>query len=89
MAFGDISPDAVLAAIQIPTDMPGVAIAGDSTGGWARIRAPHTSLRQAVNICNRHADLVPDLPALASFRPALDSPKRLPDPAVESAPAAA
>ncbi|MGW4821441.1 FtsK/SpoIIIE domain-containing protein [Streptomyces sp. NPDC004227] len=89
MAFGDIAPDAVLAAIQIPTDTPGVAITGDSTGGWARIRAPHTSLRQAVNTCNRHADLAPDLPALASFRPALGTLKSVPAPAVESAPAAA
>ncbi|MER6432421.1 FtsK/SpoIIIE domain-containing protein [Streptomyces sp900105245] len=71
MAFGDISPDAVLAAIQIPTDAPGVAVTGDSSGGWARIRAPHTSLRQAVNICNRHADRAPHLPALAAFRPAV------------------
>ncbi|MFF4013956.1 FtsK/SpoIIIE domain-containing protein [Streptomyces sp. NPDC001843] len=70
MAFGDISPDAVLAAIQIPTDTPGVAVTGDSSGGWSRIRAPHTSLREAVNICNRHADRTPDLPALAAFRPA-------------------
>ncbi|MFF7127571.1 FtsK/SpoIIIE domain-containing protein [Streptomyces sp. NPDC008240] len=71
MAFGDISPDAVLAAIQIPAEMRGIAIAGDSTGGWHRIRAPHTSLRQAVNICNRHSDRTPDLPELASFRPEL------------------
>ncbi|MGW1798930.1 FtsK/SpoIIIE domain-containing protein [Streptomyces sp. NPDC001984] len=89
MAFGDIAPDAVLAAIQIPTDMPGVAIAGDSTGGWARIRAPHTSLRQAVSTCNRHADLTPDLPTLAPFRPALDVAKPLDAPAVESIPATA
>ncbi|MBG0855190.1 plasmid transfer protein [Streptomyces spinoverrucosus] len=73
MAFGDISPDAVLAAIQIPAETRGVAIAGDSTGGWHRIRAPHTSLRQAVNICNKHADRTPDLPALAPFRPAAAS----------------
>ncbi|WP_371791647.1 FtsK/SpoIIIE domain-containing protein [Streptomyces sp. NBC_01471] len=71
MAFGDIAPDAVLAAIQIPTDVPGIAVSGDSTGGWTRIRAPHTSLRQAVNICNRYADRTPDLPALAAFRPAV------------------
>ncbi|MFG2455440.1 FtsK/SpoIIIE domain-containing protein [Streptomyces sp. NPDC048512] len=71
MAFGDISPDAVLAAIQIPAETRGIAIAGDSSGGWHRIRAPHTSLRQAVNICNRHADRTPDLPELAPFRPAL------------------
>ncbi|QDO08280.1 FtsK/SpoIIIE domain-containing protein [Streptomyces sp. S1D4-23] len=70
MAFGDISPDAVLAAIQIPTDTPGIAVTGDSSGGWARIRAPHTSLREAVNLCNKHADRTPDLPALAAFRPA-------------------
>ncbi|GAX49866.1 FtsK/SpoIIIE domain-containing protein [Streptomyces olivochromogenes] len=70
MAFGDISPDAVLAAIQIPTDAPGIAVTGDSSGGWARIRAPHTSLREAVNLCNKHADRTPDLPALAAFRPA-------------------
>ncbi|MFF3592139.1 FtsK/SpoIIIE domain-containing protein [Streptomyces sp. NPDC002387] len=88
MAFGDIAPDAVLAAIQIPTDMPGVAITGDSTGGWTRIRAPHTSLRQAVNICNRHADLTPDLPTLAPFRPALGIPAPADAPAVESIPAA-
>jgi S-DNA-T family DNA segregation ATPase FtsK/SpoIIIE len=70
MAFGDISPDAVLAAIQIPAETRGIAIAGDSTGGWYRIRAPHTSLRQAVNICNRYADRTPDVPALAAYRPA-------------------
>ncbi|MET8028469.1 FtsK/SpoIIIE domain-containing protein [Streptomyces avermitilis] len=71
MAFGDISPDAVLAAIQIPTETPGIAVTGDSSGGWTRIRAPHTSLREAVNICNKHADRTPDLPELAAFRPAV------------------
>ncbi|MER7839758.1 FtsK/SpoIIIE domain-containing protein [Streptomyces sp. NPDC096040] len=70
MAFGDIAPDAVLAAIQIPAATRGLAIAGDSTGGWHRIRAPHTSLREAVNICNKHAHRTPDVPALAAFRPA-------------------
>ncbi len=70
MAFGDIAPDAVLAAIQIPAENRGSAIAGDSTGGWHRIRAPHTSLREAVNICNKHAHRTPDVPALAAFRPA-------------------
>ncbi|MGW5249388.1 FtsK/SpoIIIE domain-containing protein [Streptomyces sp. NPDC004129] len=81
MAFGDIAPDAVLAAIQIPSDMPGVAIAGDSTGGWARIRAPHTSMRQAANICNRHVSRVPELPALEPFRPALVHLTAVKDPA--------
>ncbi|MER6732577.1 FtsK/SpoIIIE domain-containing protein [Streptomyces puniciscabiei] len=89
MAFGDIAPDAVLAAIQIPTDMPGVAITGDSSGGWAQIRAPHTSLRQAVNTCNQYADLAPDLPVLAPFRPALATSTPVEAPAVESIPATA
>ncbi|MEW2317056.1 FtsK/SpoIIIE domain-containing protein [Streptomyces bauhiniae] len=73
MAFGDIAPDAVLAAIQIPAEMRGLAIAGDSSGGWHRIRAPHTSLRQAVNICNRYADRTPVLPELAACRPVLSA----------------
>ncbi|MFF3462167.1 FtsK/SpoIIIE domain-containing protein [Streptomyces sp. NPDC002619] len=87
MAFGDIAPDAVLAAIQIPTDTPGIAVTGDSSGGWARIRAPHTSLRAAVNICNRYADWTPDLPALAAFRPIVGSPTPVCDPLAKAAPA--
>ncbi|MCX5288085.1 FtsK/SpoIIIE domain-containing protein [Streptomyces sp. NBC_00183] len=89
MAFGDISPDAVLAAIQIPAEMRGIAIAGDSSGGWHRIRAPHTSLRQAVNLCNRHADRTPDLPELAPFRPALSGPAAAPVPSAKASPATA
>ncbi|OEJ24818.1 plasmid transfer protein [Streptomyces agglomeratus] len=89
MAFGDISPDAVLAAIQIPTDAPGLAVTGDSTGGWARIRAPHTTLRQAVNACNRHADRTPDVPELAAFRPVLPHLALTPTPAIETTPATA
>ncbi|QEU93991.1 FtsK/SpoIIIE domain-containing protein [Streptomyces kanamyceticus] len=69
MAFGDISPYAVFAATQIPNDRRGMAVVGYSTGDWFRIRTPHTTLRQAVNACNRHADLTPDLPELARFRP--------------------
>ncbi|MFJ4889110.1 FtsK/SpoIIIE domain-containing protein [Streptomyces sp. NPDC088788] len=84
MAFGDISPDAVLAAIQIPAETRGIAIAGDSSGGWHRIRAPHTSLRQAVNICNRHADRTPDLLELAPFRPALPGITAEPVPLVKA-----
>ncbi|MFF8290584.1 FtsK/SpoIIIE domain-containing protein [Streptomyces sp. NPDC016309] len=85
MAFGDISPDAVLAAIQIPAELRGVAVAGDSTGGWHRIRAPHTTLRQAVNICNRHADRTPELPELAPFRPALTGSASAPVPLSKTA----
>ncbi|MET8291987.1 FtsK/SpoIIIE domain-containing protein [Streptomyces sp. NPDC005132] len=87
MAFGDIAPDAVLAAIQIPTETPGIAVTGDSSGGWARIRAPHTTLRQAVNLCNKHAGRTPDLPALAPFRPVVGSPAPVSGPLAKAAPA--
>ncbi|MFF0061740.1 FtsK/SpoIIIE domain-containing protein [Streptomyces sp. NPDC005279] len=87
MAFGDISPDAVLAATQIPTDRPGTAVAGDSTGGWVRIRTPFTSLRQAVNICNANAYRTPDLPELAPFLPRLPAMSLAKVPAPAEAPA--
>ncbi|MFG2774513.1 FtsK/SpoIIIE domain-containing protein [Streptomyces sp. NPDC048350] len=89
MAFGDISPDAVLATIQIRTDRPGTAVAGDSSGGWVRIRTPHLTLRRAVNIANSHAHRTPEIPALDAFRPVLPSLIKLPAPAVETAPAPA
>ncbi|WP_405829723.1 FtsK/SpoIIIE domain-containing protein [Streptomyces sp. NBC_01176] len=87
MAFGDIAPDAVLAAIQIPTETPGIAVTGDSSGGWARIRAPHTTLRAAVNLCNKHAGRTPDLPALAPFRPVVGTPAPASEPLAKAAPA--
>ncbi|MEU3243367.1 FtsK/SpoIIIE domain-containing protein [Streptomyces sp. NPDC006875] len=87
MAFGDIAPDAVLAAIQIPTETPGIAVTGDSSGGWARIRAPHTTLRQAVNLCNKHADRTPDVPALAPFRPVVRALAPASEPLAKAAPA--
>ncbi|MFE4691687.1 FtsK/SpoIIIE domain-containing protein [Streptomyces sp. NPDC056749] len=88
MAFGDIAPDAVLAAIQIPPELRGLAIAGDASGGWHRIRAPHTSLRQAVNLCNRYADRTPDLPELAPFRPTTGTATEL-VPSAKASPATA
>ncbi|MET9877250.1 FtsK/SpoIIIE domain-containing protein [Actinacidiphila glaucinigra] len=72
MAFGDINPDAVLAVQTIPTNRPGLAICGDSSGGWVRTRTPHTTLRQAVTACNEHAHLTPEPTALAAFRPLRD-----------------
>ncbi|MDT3397201.1 FtsK/SpoIIIE domain-containing protein [Streptomyces sp. B1866] len=89
MAFADISPDAVLAATMIPTDRPGMAIVGDSSGGWVRTRTPFTSLRQAVSACNAHAHRTPGLPELAPFRPALPGPVPVPGPAAEQPPLAA
>ncbi|MEV5970978.1 FtsK/SpoIIIE domain-containing protein [Streptomyces sp. NPDC051921] len=89
MAFGDIAPDAVLATVQIPVSAPGLAITGDASGGWSRIRSPHTSLRAAVDACNKHAHLTPDLPALDAFRPVFASPAvpvAIPSPAAPATP---
>ncbi|MFB6895200.1 FtsK/SpoIIIE domain-containing protein [Streptomyces hydrogenans] len=71
MGLGDIAPDAVVAVTAIPPDRPGVAVAGDTSGGWTRIRTPELSAAEVADICTAHADLTPDLPALAAYRPAL------------------
>ncbi|MET9892439.1 FtsK/SpoIIIE domain-containing protein [Streptomyces sp. NPDC006465] len=69
MALADISPEAALAATSIPADRPGVAVVGDSSGGWSRARSPHLTLDDAAAVCRATVDLVPDLPRLTSFRP--------------------
>ncbi|MDN0193957.1 FtsK/SpoIIIE domain-containing protein [Streptomyces sp. S.PNR 29] len=74
MALGDIAPEAVHAACAIAPDRPGLAVAGDTSGGWSRIRTPYLSLGAAADVCRESAHLVPDLPALKRFRP--DMPVR-------------
>ncbi|WP_329299727.1 FtsK/SpoIIIE domain-containing protein [Streptomyces sp. NBC_00659] len=71
MALADISPEAALAATGIPADRPGVAVVGDSSGGWSRARSPHLTLDDAAAVCRATADLVPALPRLAAFRRAV------------------
>ncbi|GAB3107443.1 FtsK/SpoIIIE domain-containing protein [Streptomyces calidiresistens] len=68
MALGDIAPEAVAAACSIPPERPGLAVVGDTSGGWSRIRTPYLSLDAAAR-CRENAGLVPELPALAPFRP--------------------
>ncbi|GEJ99327.1 FtsK/SpoIIIE domain-containing protein [Streptomyces sp. 1-11] len=69
MGLADVAPDAVAAASLIPAERPGTAVAADSSGGWAKIRTPHTSRDEAKAACRDFAHLVPDLPALERFRP--------------------
>ncbi|MGW2518671.1 FtsK/SpoIIIE domain-containing protein [Streptomyces sp. NPDC001617] len=69
MALGDIAPEAVYAACAIAPERPGLAVAGDTSGGWSRIRTPYLSLSDAADTCRDAAHLVPDLPALKPFRP--------------------
>ncbi|GLP72057.1 conjugal transfer protein TraS [Streptomyces sp. TUS-ST3] len=71
MALADISPEAALAATAIPAERPGVAIVGDSSGGWSRARSPHLTLDEAAAVCRATSALVPELPRLDAFRPAV------------------
>ncbi|WFB07791.1 conjugal transfer protein TraS [Streptomyces sp. LX-29] len=71
MALGDIAPEAVGAACAIAPELPGLAVAGDTSGGWSRIRTPYLSLGDAAAVCREYVHLVPDLPALDPFRPAM------------------
>ncbi|MYR97874.1 MULTISPECIES: FtsK/SpoIIIE domain-containing protein [unclassified Streptomyces] len=73
MALGDIAPEAVFAATTIPPDRPGAAVAGDSSGGWSRIRTPAMTPAEAVAVCREYAHLTPHLAALAPFRPAVSA----------------
>ncbi|MFD7853013.1 FtsK/SpoIIIE domain-containing protein [Streptomyces microflavus] len=73
MGLGDIAPDAVFAVTTIAPDRPGVAVAGDSSGGWSRIRTPAMTPAEAVAICREYAHLTPHIAALAPFRPAISA----------------
>ncbi|WOI63348.1 FtsK/SpoIIIE domain-containing protein [Streptomyces fradiae] len=69
MGLGDIAPDAVVAVLTIPPDRPGLAVAGDSSGGWSRIRTPELSATETAALCAQYAHLTPRVPALEPFRP--------------------
>ncbi|MFD9078616.1 FtsK/SpoIIIE domain-containing protein [Streptomyces erythrochromogenes] len=71
MGLGDIAPDAVVAVTTIPPDKPGVAVAGDTSGGWSRIRTPEVSAEEAAETCAQFAHRTPALPALAPYRPVI------------------
>ena len=88
MALGDIAPEAVEAACSIAPERPGLAVAGDTSGGWSRIRTPYLSLGDAATVCQETAHLVPDVPALAPFRPHVPAaPVERPTPLVTPRPA--
>ncbi|MFD4876037.1 FtsK/SpoIIIE domain-containing protein [Streptomyces sp. NPDC058420] len=83
MALGDIAPEAVYASCAIAAELPGLAVAGDTSGGWSRIRTPHLSLTDAAATCRDAAHLAPDVPALVPFQPyvppvLVNSPKAVP-----------
>jgi S-DNA-T family DNA segregation ATPase FtsK/SpoIIIE len=69
MGLGDVAPDAVVSVTGIRADRPGVAVAGDASGYWSRIRTPEITPAQATAVCREFAHLTPELPFLAPFRP--------------------
>ncbi|MEV5463504.1 conjugal transfer protein TraS, partial [Streptomyces cellulosae] len=88
MALGDIAPEAVTAACAIAPERPGLAVAGDTFGGWSRIRTPYLSLGDAAETCREYAHLVPDLPVLKPFQPEVTvRPVESPAPIAEPRPA--
>lgn len=78
MGLGDIAPDAVVSVTGIRADRPGVAVAGDASGYWSRIRTPEITPDQAAAVCREFAHLTPELPFLVPFRP---TARTLPKPA--------
>ncbi|MEU8688528.1 FtsK/SpoIIIE domain-containing protein [Streptomyces sp. NPDC048665] len=89
MALGDIAPEAVYAACAIAPERPGLAVAGDTSGGWSRIRTPFLSLADAAEVCRESAHMVPDLPTLEPFRPAVPvGPTGAPAPLLKPVPLA-
>ncbi|MEV7983436.1 FtsK/SpoIIIE domain-containing protein [Streptomyces sp. NPDC086519] len=74
MALGDIAPEAAYAACSIAAELPGLAVAGDTSGGWSRIRTPYLSLTDAAATCRATAHLAPDVPALTPLRPYVPHP---------------
>ncbi|MCQ4202601.1 FtsK/SpoIIIE domain-containing protein [Streptomyces albogriseolus] len=78
MALGDIAPEAALAATRIPAERPGVAVVGDSSGGWSRVRSPHLTLEDAAAVCRDTSGLIPVLPRLDTFRPVVPQPSAAP-----------
>ncbi|MER7171740.1 FtsK/SpoIIIE domain-containing protein [Streptomyces mesophilus] len=79
MGLGDISDLAVPAATAIAPERRGTAIAGDTSGGWTRIRTPMTTLGEAAAECRKYAHLTPSLPVLEPFRPvAFEAPAPAP-----------
>jgi S-DNA-T family DNA segregation ATPase FtsK/SpoIIIE len=82
MGLADVAPDAVPVASLIPMERPGTAVAADSTGGWSKIRTPHTTRNEVVAVCREFAHLVPDLPALEPFRPLVPAEAPAPGPSL-------
>ncbi|MBT2391416.1 plasmid transfer protein [Streptomyces sp. ISL-1] len=80
MGLGDINELAVVAATAIAAERAGTAIAGDSSGGWSRIRTPRTSLGEVAAVCREFAHLTPNVPALEPFRPEASIPAEVPAP---------
>ncbi|MER7849579.1 FtsK/SpoIIIE domain-containing protein [Kitasatospora sp. NPDC096077] len=78
MGLGDVSDTAVAASTRISPDMPGLAVAGDTSGLWSEIRTPYRSLNEVAERCAEFAHLTPVIDRLAAFRPQVVTPANVP-----------
>ncbi|NLT56600.1 MAG: cell division protein FtsK [Actinomycetales bacterium] len=66
MTLAGLPAEAVQAALQIPTGLPGVAVVGDDSANWTRARSVHLDLDEAIATAHHHADLRVDLPEVTA-----------------------
>ncbi|ULR51876.1 FtsK/SpoIIIE domain-containing protein [Streptomyces deccanensis] len=72
MTLGDLNKDAVAVAQSITAEEQGVAVCTAPDGGWSRARSHLTTTEQAVSTARKHAEMVPELPALGRALAALE-----------------
>ncbi|EKX61834.1 FtsK/SpoIIIE family protein [Streptomyces ipomoeae 91-03] len=72
MTLGDLNKDAVAVAQSITAEEQGVAVCTGPDGGWSRARSHLTTTEQAVSTARKHAEMVPELPALGRALAALE-----------------
>ncbi|XKK40225.1 FtsK/SpoIIIE domain-containing protein [Nocardiopsis sp. ARC36] len=60
MALGDLAPDSLSAAMQIPAEMPGVAVTVGADGRWYRVRSDLTTEEMAEDASQEYAHMAPD-----------------------------
>ena len=56
MAVGDIAPEAVKAALEIPESLPGVAVVKGGPDGWQMGRVAHVPHARLAQVARTHAD---------------------------------
>jgi S-DNA-T family DNA segregation ATPase FtsK/SpoIIIE len=72
MTLAGLSPATLEAALRIPADLPGVAVIGDDSGTWTRVRSELVTVDQAAAVTQRHAYRRVTIPALTGRGEVID-----------------